>query len=98
MHEDFNYGQVKRPNGLRTLEGFVSNQDGWYLPPSTRGELIYRVPRTPGAHMAAALWIYMAAPSITGQLRIAAGPSEVTLSGPSYTGQVVELPDFEGDS
>ena len=53
--EDFNYGRVEVRDGLVAVEGFASNQDGWYLLPGSHGRLIYRIPRTPDARMVAAI-------------------------------------------
>jgi hypothetical protein len=96
--ENFNYGHVEERDGLVALEGFASNLDGWYLLPGSHGRLIYRFPRTPNARMVAAIWVYMAEPAITGELRIKTGASTMTLSSPYYTGQIVEIPTSGGDS
>src|SRR5947207_7198162 len=92
--ENFNFGELKRPENLIAVEGFLSNQDGWYLGPKTQGRLVYRIPASPDARPAVALWVYMPEPSISGELRITAGNATVTQIAPDLNGGVLDLSQY----
>ena len=95
--DDLNYGRVQSPSSIATLAGFLPNQDGLYLNPGVEGRLVYRIAKSATSRAAAALWVYMSSPSISGELRIRAGDSSRVIPSPYYNGEVVGL-DGEGSA
>lgn len=96
--EDFHSGQVTVAGALSVSGAFRASQDGWYLPVGTSGEIHYRIDKALGSHITAQLWLYMPAPSVTGELRIRTGARSRALTDPYFVGEVIELGEADDET
>lgn len=72
--ENFNDGFIQRPDALEN-HGFVAGPKGWYLPPYTKGHLIYKPPQPVGPEGAVFLFPFFYRPShgVRNALKLSSG-------------------------
>lgn len=96
--EDFNSGHLVVASALDVRAGFRANQDGWYLPAGTSGELHYRIAKRIGSNLAAQLWLYSQGASMRAELRINSGERSQFLTNPYFVGEVIELAPADAET